>query len=109
MQTSETVQRLPYTGTGEDDHGNEIDTWGGPVNVDVYGFDPGSTSEPREPGHDRVIVTPTLYGPFDMPFQPHDRCVARGDTYEVDGVQRNWRHPNGNTPGAVVTLRKVAG
>lgn len=108
---SEPVQRVPYVGAGEDAHGNEVETWGAPVSlVGVYGFDPGSTSEPRLAGHDRVIVEPTLYGPFDMPFQPRDRVIVRGDTYEVDGKVRQWRHMrSGHEAGAVVTLRRVDG
>ena len=108
---SEPVQRVPYAGTGEDAHGNEVEAWGSPVALDgVYGFDPGSSSEPRVPGHDRVIVEPTLYGPFDMPFLPGDRAIVRGDTYEVDGEVRRWKHMrSGRLAGAVVTLRRVDG
>lgn len=107
----EVVQRVPYTGTGEDAHGNETATYGAAVTLEgVYGFDPGSSSEPRLAGQQRVIVEPTLYGPYDMPFLPQDRAIVRGLTYEVDGEVRRWRHMRSNrTPGAVVSLRKVDG
>lgn len=108
---SEVVQRIPYEGSGEDAHGNEVESWGEPVQLSgVYGFDPGSSSEPRLAGHDRVIVEPTLYGPFDMPFLPRDRAVVRGVVYEVEGPVRRWKHMrSGREAGGVVTLREVAG
>lgn len=106
---SETVQRLPYIEGTEDAHGNPVKTWAEPVDVSIFAFDPGATAEPRVAGHDRVTVEPTIYGPYEMPFQPEDKCIARGETYQVEGVTRNWMHPNGNAPGSVVTLRKVTG
>lgn len=107
----EFVQRVPYEGTGEDAHGNEVAAYGDPVDLDgVYGFDPGSSSEPRLAGQQRVIVEPTLYGPFDMPFLPQDRAIIRGDEYEVEGEVRRWQHMRTNRQaGAVVSLRKVGG
>ena len=108
---SESVQRLPYQGTGEDAHGNEVQLWGSPVTLaGVYGFDPGSSSEPRLAGHDRVIVEPTLYGPYDTPIESDDRVVVRGDTYEIEGFVRRWKHMrSGHRAGAVATLRRVDG
>lgn len=107
----ETVQRVPYVGAAEDAHGNETATYGAAVTLaGEYGFDPGSSSEPRIPGQSRVIVEPTLYGPYDMPFLPRDRAVVRGATYEVDGEVRRWRHMRSDRlAGAVLTLRKVDG
>ncbi len=107
----ETVQRVPYVGAAEDAHGNETATYGAAVTLTgEYGFDPGSSSEPRIAGQSRVIVEPTLYGPYDMPFLPRDRAVVRGATFEVDGEVRKWRHMQSNREaGAVVTLRKVSG
>lgn len=108
---SEPVQRVPYVGTTEDAHGNEAESWGSPVDlVGRYGFDPGSSSEPRLAGQDRVIVEPTLYGPYSMPFMPRDHAIIRGDVYEVEGVTRRWRNMFSNREaGAVVSLRLVSG
>lgn len=107
----EVVQRIPYEGDGENEYGNEVPSYGTPVTLDGrYGFDPGSSSEPRLAGQERVIVEPTLYGPFDMPFLPQDRAIIRGKTYEVDGEVRQWKHPRTNREaGAVVSLRRVEG
>lgn len=106
---TETVLRLPFIPGPDDSHGNPTKTWGAPQSVGVYAHDPGSTSEPRRPGHDRVIVEPTVYGPFGMPFESQDLCIARGLVYEVEGEVRDWKHPNGPAKGSVVTLRRVDG
>lgn len=108
---SEVVHRIPYMGSAEDAYGNETEAWGEPVELQgVYGFDPGSSSEPRRPGQERVIAEPSLYGPFDMPFLPMDKAVVRGVTYEIEGVVRRWKHMHsGREAGGVVTLRVVTG
>lgn len=105
------MQRIPYLAGVVDAHGNETESWGDPVTLEgVYGFDPGSSSEPRLPGQDRVVVEPSLYGPYDMPFLPRDRAVVRGLTFEVEGEVRRWRHMRSNRlAGAVVGLRRVDG
>jgi len=107
---SETVRHFVYTPGGVDAYGNAAETYEGPFYLDGFGFDPGSTSEPRLPGQDRVIVEPTLYGPFDMPFMPQDRVQVRSVVYEVVGVVRQWRNFYSNREaGAVVSLRCVDG
>lgn len=107
---SESVEHLPYLGYSEDAHGNEIESWGDPVTLDGFGFDPGSSSEPRRPGQDRVIVEPALYGPFDMPFEPKDQVIVRGVTYDIEGEVRRWRgFFSSREFGAVVSLRRVDG
>lgn len=107
---SESVDHVPYLGLGEDAHGNEVESWGDPVTLPGFGFDPGSSSEPRRPGQDRVIVEPSLYGPFDMPFQPRDKAIVRGVTYEIEGEVRRWRgFFSSRGFGAVVSLRRVDG
>ena len=107
----ELVQRIPYEGFSEDAYGNEIAAYGSAVELaGVYGFDPGSSSEPRLAGQERVIVEPTLYGPYDMPFLPRDQALIRGRLYEVEGEVRQWRHMYTNREaGAVVSLRRVDG
>ncbi|WNN93659.1 head-to-tail stopper [Arthrobacter phage CallinAllBarbz] len=105
-----TVRRLPRV-TGEvDSRGNPIVTYGPPVDVKNVGFDPGSSSEPRMQGHERVIVEPTLYAHYAMPFEPSDRVEVLGKTYNVDGVVRVWRNPySGALKGSVVSLKEVTG
>lgn len=108
-QTSETVQRKVHSFGAKDAHGNKTHVWAAPAPVDIYAFDPGTTTEPRLPGQQRVITTPTLYFPAGTVFAPLDRVVARGKEYEVDGETDEWRHPNGRVRGNVVALRRVTG
>lgn len=108
-EISETVQRLPHIPGDEDSHGNTTSTWGTPEPVGIFVFDPGSSSEPREPGGSRVVVEPKIYGPFGMPFEYHDKVETRGGTYTVEGEPAKWKHPDGREVVAVVELRKVSG
>lgn len=105
---SEYVQREAFIAGSTDAHGNPSESWAPAVEVGIYAFDPGSTSEPRE-GGDRVIVEPTIYAPSAALFGARDRVTARGKTYEVEGETREWRHPVGFRPGNVLTLRRVEG
>lgn len=107
---SEVVGHQGFVSGAVDSHGNPVESWADPVEVGVYAFDPGSTSEPRNPGADRVIVEPTLYLPDAVVFGARDRVTARGLLYEVDGVTREWVHPTDTTRRAnVATLRRVEG
>lgn len=107
-RVSEIVQLESFAGEGEDAHGNEAETWGAAVEVGIYAFDPGSSSEPRD-GGDRVIVEPTVYMPPAVVFAPRDRVTVRGIKYEVEGVTRQWVHPSGSSKGNAATLRVVSG
>lgn len=107
---SEYVTLEVFDAGATDAHGNESEGWLPASSVGVYAFDPGSSSEPREAGHDRVIVEPTLYFPADTVFGPRDRVTARSKRYEVEGETREWVHPTDTTRRAnVVTLRRVDG
>lgn len=106
---SETVQHAAYQSGSEDAHGNQVDGWATAVQVGVYAFDPGGSSEPLIPGHDRVITTPTIYAPTSVVFGDRDRVTARGVLYEVEGETRAWVHPDGSQRGNVIGLRRVVG
>lgn len=107
---SEFVDHAGFVSGVEDAHGNPVESWAPGVEVGVYAFDPGSTSEPRNPGADRVIVEPTLYLPDGVVFGARDRVTARGLLFEVEGVTREWVHPTDTTRRAnVATLRRVEG
>lgn len=93
----------------KDSHGNVGDEWEPAVEVGVWAVDPGGVIEPRLPGQQRVITTPTVYGPPEMVFGPHDRVTARGVTYEVEGGTSPWIHPDRSQFGNVASLRKVSG
>lgn len=104
---TEAVEHMVFSDGAEDSHGNPSETWAPSVPVGVYVFDPGSVSEPRLPGQDRVIVEPTIYSPVGVTFSARDKVIARGLTYEVEGGTREW--VSDNFAGNVTTLRRVEG
>lgn len=110
-EISEYVDHGVFIPATTDDFGNESpESWGTATPRGVYAFDPGSSSEPRLAGHDRVIVEPTIYFPADVEFGHRDEVLARGKRYEVEGETRLWVHPTDPTRRAnVVTLRRVDG
>lgn len=106
---SETVAHAAFLAGAEDAHGNPVEAWLPAVEVGVFAFDPGGSSESLIPGHDRVVTTPKLYAPPGVVFAAKDRVTARGLLYEVDGDTAVWRHPRGFRPGNVIELRRVDG
>lgn len=94
----------------EDAHGNVTESWVESAVLHGCAFDPGSTSEPRLAGHDRVIVQPALYVSYDAPVGPLDRIVVDGRTFTVEGGPRRWCSPfTGKNAGSVITLQEVSG
>jgi hypothetical protein len=107
---SEQVTHEAYIGTGEDAHGNPIDTYAASVQVGIYAFDPGGTSEPALPGQDRVITTPRLLVPESVVMHPQDRVTVRGTRYEVDGETLVYSNPHDSSmDGNQVNLKAVTG
>ena len=107
---SETVQHEVYNGSGTDAHGNEIETWATAVDLGIYAYDPGGTSEPIIPGHDRVITTPTIFVPSASILSPRDRVTVRGKPFEVDGDTLDFRNPYDSAMnGNAINLRAVTG
>lgn len=109
FEAAETVIVERYTGGGTDSYGNPFDAWGEGEPVEILGFDPGSVSEPRLPGHERVVVEPTIYLPAGEVVASHDRVTVRGLLFEVDGGTREWSHPHLSPAGGVAMLRRVEG
>lgn len=102
------VQR--YEAGADDAHGNPAGSWTDVAILHGCAFDPGSSSEPRLAGQDRVIVEPTLYAAYDSPVEPLDRVVIEPLTFEVEGIARRWSNPfSGKNLGCVVSLRRVDG
>ena len=107
---SETVQWERYDGSGEDSHGNEVESWLPAIDLGIYAFNPGGTDEVVLPGHDRVLATPTIYVPSSRILSPKDRVAVRGERFEVVGVTRDFRNPfNSSMNGCSVDLRRVEG
>ena len=107
---SETVQRRAFQAGAEDAYGNPVESWADPVDVGIYAFNPGTTSEPFLPGHDRVITLPAIYAPPGTVFATRDKVTARGVLYDVEGVVLDYRNPfDSSMDGVQVNLKAVAG
>lgn len=109
---SETVEHEVYSPGSTDSHGNEIESWAPAVELGIYAFNPGGTSEPITPGQDRVITTPTLYVPTGTVVSSRDRITVAGEPtrFEVDGDLRPFRNPyDSSMDGCVVNLKAVSG
>ena len=105
-----TATLLKFVAGAEDVYGNASPEWREWALLKGCAFDPGSSSEPRLAGQERVIVEPTLYAAYDAPVEALDRLIVGGQTYEVEGVARRWENPfSGRRMGCVVTLRLVTG
>lgn len=98
-----------YDPGAEDDRGNPVPGWKTAVTVMVYGFAPSGFDEPVMPGHERTVQVPTLYMPPSVVFGALDRVTVHGLLYDVLGDTRVWVHPNGDTPGNVVELKRWTG
>ena len=103
------VQHVRYVADGVDEMGDPVEGYADPVPVGVWFFDPGGSDEPVIPGHDRTVTSPTLYGPYGLPFRAKDKCVVDGVTYMVDGHARPWIFPGSGVHGSVVKLEFVEG
>ncbi|WP_156174967.1 hypothetical protein [Leucobacter sp. Ag1] len=105
---SEYVTRHPQTTGARDSHNKPVTGWGPDEQIGIFGFDPGSSTV-VQPGREAVVTTPTLYGPFGMPFKHGDACTVRGELYLVEGEPAAWKHPRYGEIGTVVHLRRADG
>ena len=107
---SETVQHQKYNGTTKDARNNEVESWAAATNLGIYAFNPGGTSEPFTPGHDRVVTTPTIYCPPGTVVGAHDKITVRGKPFKVDGDPLDFRNPYDSLMGNVtIKLKAVTG
>ncbi|MCZ1070817.1 hypothetical protein [Rhodococcus sp. A5(2022)] len=99
-----------YSGAGEDELGNEVESWSPPEEHLVFGWESPVSAEPELAGHDRVVVDVKLYAPRSMGPGPRDRIRLDGALFEVIGYPQD---PNNNPwwqPGLMtVLLRRVEG
>lgn len=108
---SEYVQHSVYVPGAEDDHGNEIESWGEPVSLGIYAYNPSSSSEVMIDGHaHRVETKPTIYTPSSALVGNRDKITARGITFEVDGDPSDFRNPyDSDMDGLSIDLKAVSG
>lgn len=94
---------------GEDAHGNAVEGYAAPVQVEVYAIAPSTSAEP-ESGRNLVVTGYTLLAPPGTVIGPHDLVVLDGEDYKVDGDPGNWnRGPFGYTPGVSISLTRAEG
>ncbi|MGW4090043.1 hypothetical protein [Nocardia sp. NPDC004750] len=116
--TPHTIGVHTWTGTGEDDHGNAVDTYAPPLDQPgtphaVIGWQVPSSTEPAVAGHDRVAVDVELgvppglvFGPHDvvdLPYGPEGQFEVVGEIRTADGNPFGWN------PGGIVNLARLDG
>lgn len=110
IPTAQTISHLVWSAGAVDSHGNPVDTWAAPVDVDVYYYGPPTRipNDP-EPGGTQIIHDIEVGAPTFV-VGSRDRFVIENRTYEVTGDPQVWDNgPFGYQPGMVVKLRKVEG
>lgn len=108
-RVSETADWFRFVSGGEDSHGQPIGSFAPAVPLPVLAVEEMTSTQPRTPGHDRLIRTATVYVPADSELSVHDRVSLRGRTYAVESEPRSWWHPSMGPMGMVVDLRHVQG
>lgn len=104
-----TIAHRAYSGTGEDDHGNEIPAYAAPVTVAAFWWSP-SSSEPAVAGHDRVVVDKVAVVDSATEIGPRDLVEIEGIEYEVVGYAEDYDHGPWWVPGCrPVNLQRVEG
>lgn len=109
--TPYTVQREPYLPGAEDAHGNPVDAWGPPDDVDVHGWGPPSADgEPAASGRDPVIRDVDLYAPAGTASGPRDRWTLDGVAYLAVGHPEDYtRGPWQWAAGVRINLKRSEG
>ncbi|MFL0711668.1 MAG: hypothetical protein ACJLS2_02495 [Microcella pacifica] len=107
---SETVSHEVFNGATKNARNNTVDSWAPAVQLGIYAFNPGGTSEPLLPGQDRVITTPTIYVPSTSSVGARDRITRGSVTYEVDGDPLGYSNPyDSSMDGVEIKLKVVSG
>lgn len=111
LYISEITQLERYNGTTTDPKGNDVESWASPVDLGIYAFNPGGTSEPFTEGHQaRVVSVPCIYTPRTALVGARDRITVRGKRYEVDGDPLDFRNPYGSEMDCLqINLKAVTG
>lgn len=107
---------LPFNGVGEDDYGNDVESWGDPIDKLVYGVRFPTSAEPIEAGHNRLVVDVVLLIPNSFQgVQERDRfklprSANPDQLYEVVGIPAGAEgNPFGWHPGGHINLRRTNG
>jgi hypothetical protein len=90
-RVSEVIQVLRYQEDAtRDRYGNPVPGYAAPVDVGVYVVSPRQSVEEDEVGRRPIITGLTVYAPLGTVVAAHDRVIADGLTYEVEGEPAVW-------------------
>jgi len=108
--TPHVVGHQVFNGIGEDDMGNDVETWATPVDVKVIAYQP-SMVENVNGYTSRVVSDVDVAVPADLVVSVRDRFILPGvvKPFEVVAIEdanhgfHNWK------PGTIVKLKQVTG
>lgn len=105
-----TVGHQVFTGTGEDDLGNDIETWAAPVNVKVIAYQ-SAMAENINGYISRVVADVDMATPPDLVVSVRDRFILPDDEkpFEVVAIDDANHGFHQWEPGNVVKLKRVTG
>lgn len=108
--TPHTVGHEVFTGIGEDDLGNDVETWADPVDVKVIAYQT-SQAESLTGYTSRNVTDVDMAVPADLVVSVRDRFVLPGEDkpFEVTAIEDANHGPFGWTPGSIVKLKRVTG
>lgn len=108
--TPHTVGHSVFNGTGQDNLGNDVETWADPVDVAVIGWY-SSLVEILAGYTSRTVADVDLLVPPGLTVSVRDRFVLPGEdgSYEVVAVEDYNHGFHGWQPGSVVKLKQVKG
>ena len=108
--TPHTVGHKVFTGIGEDDLGNDRETWADPVAVEVIAYQI-SQAENLNGYTSRVVADIDMAVPASLAVSVRDRFILPGEEkpFEVVAIEDANHGFHGWTPGSVVKLKKVTG
>lgn len=113
--TPYTVDVLHLQPAGQDDYGNDTETFGPAHTQRVYGWAPGGAGSARstreaDDARATVVTDLQLFAPAEFVCGAQDRVVIGGVTYFVEGNVEDFNHgPFGFRPGVRVNLQRVTG
>lgn len=108
--TPHAVGHLVFNGSGEDDLGNDAESWSDSVSVNVIAWQASSVENVN--GYtSRVVSDIDMAVPPTLDVTVRDRFLLPGDAepYEVVAIEDANHGFHGWRPGSIVKLKKVSG
>lgn len=108
--TPHIVGQQVFTGVGEDDMGNDVETWATPVDVRVIAYQ-ASQVESVNGYTSRNVTDVDMAVPADFAVTVRDRFLLPGEEkpFEVTAIEDANHGFHGWRPGSIVKLKRVTG